>query len=39
LDIVELLKDDSLLGSEMLDEHLLNKYLKSHVLGIDPSLL
>tara|TARA_B110000444_G_scaffold3457_1_gene3219 strand:- start:508 stop:1218 length:711 start_codon:yes stop_codon:yes gene_type:complete len=39
LDIVELLKDNSLLGSEMLDWQLLNKYLKSHVLGIDPSLL
>ena len=39
LDIFELLKDDSLLGSEMLDWQLLNKYLKSHVLGIDPSLL
>ncbi|MDA9250121.1 M15 family metallopeptidase [Flavobacteriaceae bacterium] len=39
LDIVKLLKDDSLLGSEMLDAYLLNKYLESHVLGIDPSLL
>lgn len=38
LDIVELLKDDSLLGSEMLNGKLLNKYVKSHILGIDAAL-
>jgi LAS superfamily LD-carboxypeptidase LdcB len=38
LDIVKLLKDDSLLGSEMLNEKLLNKYVESHILGIDAAL-
>ena len=39
LDAISLIKDSDLLGADLLDSKFINKYLSSHVLGIDAALL
>jgi hypothetical protein len=39
LDAISLIKDSDLLGADLLDSKFINKYLSSHVLGIDAGLL
>ncbi len=38
-DAIALIKDNDLLGAELLDSKFINTYLKNHVLGIDSDLL
>ena len=39
LDAISLIRDNDLLGANLMDLEFINNYLSSHVLGIDSSLL